>query len=164
MTLEPRFKTNQGLCEGDQERCTGDICPVFGTYIVKAFRDGKRRVRGCDDPAVRGRRARTKGDAKARQARKRLKIAGSNTRHEELWGGPVLTEMKSGVKAKTVKTFYELCRAQSEAARAIGNDRPFVAGACPDGTNHTYYVVRDDDLERFVFDLAIAWGMGGPGA
>lgn len=164
VTVEPRFKHNMGECEGNRDRCTGDTCPIYGTYQARTFVDGRRRVRGCDDPAARGRRNRTKGDAKARRARKGLRIAGANTRHEELWAGAVLTEMKAGGKAKTVQTAYENARQQSDAARPIGKIDPFVAGFCPDNTRHTYYVIRDDDIEAAVFALAEMWGYGGGGA
>ncbi len=159
-TSSPITGPEKGYCEGNQERCTGDGCPVFAT-LLKPSRDGRRRVRGCDDPTARGKRNRAKGDAKARRARRGLRLGGANTRHEELWGGPVRTESKAGLKAKTVATAYNASRAQSEAARPTGDVRPFVASFCPDGSKHTLFVIRDDDLETAVFAMAEAWGFGG---
>lgn len=156
-TASPITGPEKGECEGDQSRCTGDGCPLFAT-LLHASRDGKRRVRGCDDPSARGKRNRAKGDRRARGARKQLGLAGANTRHEELWGGPVRTEAKAGGKAKPVATAYNLARAQSEAARPIGDTRPFVASFCPDGSKHTLFVIRDDDMEAVAFALAEAWG------
>ncbi len=123
-TSSPITGPEKGYCEGNQERCTGDGCPVFAT-LLKPSRDG------------------------------------ANTRHEELWGGPVRTESKAGLKAKTVATAYNASRAQSEAARPTGDVRPFVASFCPDGSKHTLFVIRDDDLETAVFAMAEAWGFGG---
>lgn len=150
----------QGPCEGRTDACTADGCPKHGT-LGKPGRDGARRVRACGDPVARGRRSRTKGDSKARVIRRRLGLQGARTRHEEAWGGPVRTEAKAGGKARPVRTAYEACRAQSEAARPFDDHRPFVASFAPDGTGHTYTVIRDDDLEGVVFALAAAWGFGG---
>lgn len=160
--VEPMFKTNQGECEGNQARCSFTDCPKFGT-LGKVWRDGKRRVRGCGDPSARGARNRLKGDSKARRARKGLRIAGANTRHEELWGGVVRTESKAGAAAGANKvwTAYRNARAQSDAAHPVGNTQPFIALFCPDGTRHVIYSIRDDDLEAVVFALAEAWGFGG---
>jgi hypothetical protein len=68
---------------------------MFGT-LGRPDRQGVRRVRGCGDPAARGRRNRTKGDSKARRARKKLGLGGHLTRHEENWGGRFRTEVKAG--------------------------------------------------------------------
>lgn len=149
----------KGECEGRRDACSGESCPLFGR-LLKPSRDGRRRVQGCDDPVARGKRSRTKGDTKARAARKSLGLVGANTRHEELWGGPVRTESKAGGKAKPVATAYNLARAQSEAARPMGDTRPFVASFCPDGSKHTLFVIRSDDLEAAVFAMAEAWGYG----
>lgn len=160
MTALPLPGPEKGECEGNQERCSLSGCPKFAG-LLKPSRDGKRRVRGCGDPVARGKRNRAKGDRRALQARKVLGIAGVNSRHEEVWGGTVLTEEKAGRIAKPVQTAYENSRRQSDASRSIGDTRPFVAGFCPDGTKHVYFTVRDDDLERVVFALAEMWGYGG---
>jgi hypothetical protein len=41
----------KGECQGNQDKCNLDGCPKFGTLGV-AGRDGKRRVKGCSDPAA----------------------------------------------------------------------------------------------------------------
>lgn len=139
--------------------CGLEDCTAYGV----AKRNG--HVRGCTSrcPQCRGARNRSKGDSKARRGRKILGLAGANTRHEEHWGGSSLTEFKAGAKANVVQTQYDNSRAQSDASRAIGDNRPFVAGFCPDGTKHVLFVVRDDDLEAFVFGLAEQWGFGEAG-
>ena len=77
----------KGECQGNQEKCNLENCPKFGTLGV-AGRDGKRRVKGCSDPAARGKRSRRKGLNKQRTARKRLGVAPSHKfgdGNEERW-------------------------------------------------------------------------------
>ena len=128
-------------CEGDQERCSADGCPKFGT-LGSAGKDGKRRVKGCMDPAARGKRNRSKGDAKARKARKALGIGGVNSRHEEVWGGQVRVEAKAGKQVEPVATRFLAAEQQSEAARPIGDHRPFVFIAMPDGWSDGIVAMR----------------------
>lgn len=132
--VTPAFKTNQGECQGNQERCQlgkDGRCPLYGT-LGREARDGNRRVRGCGDPAAMGKRNRSKGDRKAAQARKALNLVGPNTRHEEHWRGGLLVESKAGAQVGPIWTRYLAARAQAEASRAIGDTRPFVMVAAPD--------------------------------
>lgn len=132
----------KGECQGRQDRCTlGDQCPKFG-LLGRAGRDGARRVKGCGDPVARGKRNRAKGDSKARRARKMLGIAGANTRHEELWGGALRVEMKAGAQIEPIATRFRAALAQSEASRAVGDIRPFVLVAMPDGESDGLAVMR----------------------
>ncbi|HEY7531671.1 MAG TPA: hypothetical protein VH681_02675, partial [Nitrospiraceae bacterium] len=70
--------------------------------------------RSCDCFSCRGRRARNKGKIKQRAARKAAEkvfkaSAGPSvtaTANEENWRLPVRMEVKSGIQAKTVGTFY----------------------------------------------------------
>ena len=124
----------KGECQGDKDRCTLDNCPLFGT-LGRPDRRGVRRVRGCADPAARGRRNRTKGDAKARRARKKLGLGGHLTRHEENWAGAFRTEIKAGAQVGPIATRFNSAKAQSDAAKALGDIRPFVMVAMPDGTS-----------------------------
>lgn len=132
-------------CEGNKDKCSNDNCPLFGT-LGKAGRDGKRRVKGCNDPVARGKRNRAKGDSKARRARKTLGIAGANTRHEEHWGGAFRVEVKAGKQIEPIWTRYLLAEGQSEQARAIGDIRPFLMIAMPDGSSDGLIVGRMSQL------------------
>lgn len=156
--VQPNLKL-KAECQGNQEKCSVEGCPKFGT-LGRVGRDGNRRVPGCGDPSARGKRNRTKGDSKARRARVGLRIPGAMSRHEENWAGAVLTEMKAGTKggANKVWTAYQNARNQSDAARPVGATQPFVAGFCPDGTKHVVYAIRDDDIEAVVVGLAQMWG------
>ena len=121
----------KGECQGNQEKCNVDGCPKFET-LGRAGRDGKRRIRGCADPAARGKRNRAKGDSKARKARKRLGIGGANTRHEELWGGALRVEVKAGAQIEPIATRFRAAEAQSRAGKSLGDIRPFAFVAMPD--------------------------------
>lgn len=131
----------KGECQGNQDRCTLQECPKFG-LLGRAGRDNKRRVKGCGDPVARGKRNRAKGDSKARRARKMLGIAGANTRHEELWGGVVRVEMKAGAQVSPIVTRYRNAEQQSEQSRSLGDIRPFVLVAMPDGESDGLAVMR----------------------
>ena len=132
----------KGECQGNADRCTlGDDCPKFG-LLLRESRDGKRRIKGCGDPVARGKRNRAKGDSKARRARKMLGIAGANTRHEELWGGALRVEMKAGAQIEPIATRFRAAYAQSQASRSIGDIRPFVLVAMPDGESDGLAVMR----------------------
>jgi hypothetical protein len=71
-----------------------------------------------------------------------LGIAGANTRHEELWGGALRVEMKAGAQIEPIATRFRAALAQSEAARAVGDIRPFVLVAMPDGESDGLAVMR----------------------
>lgn len=132
-------------CEGNRDKCTNADCPLYGT-LGKPGRDGKRRVKRCGDPVARGKRNRSKGDAKARRARKALGIAGANTRHEEHWGGAFRIEVKAGKQVEPVWTRFRSAEQQSEQHRAIGDPRPFLLVAMPDGTGEGLIVGRLSEL------------------
>lgn len=144
----------KGECGGNRDRCTlGAQCPKFG-LLGRPARDGARRVKGCGDPVARGKRNRAKGDSKARRARKMLGIAGANTRHEELWGGAVRVEIKAGAQIEPIATRYRLAEQQSEQHRALGDIRPFVLVAMPDGEQDGLCVVRLSVMSMFLEMIA----------
>lgn len=135
----------KGDCEGNRDKCSLDDCPKFGT-LGRPDRNGKRRVRGCGDPAARGKRNRAKGDSKARRARRLLGIAGANSRHEEHWGGLLRVEVKAGSQVSPIFTRFDAARSQSEAARSIGDVRPFAMVAMPDGTSNGVVLMSLEDF------------------
>lgn len=137
---------DKGPCEGKADKCTVGKCPLFGT-LTKPSRDGRRRIRGCGDPTARGKRNRVKGDSKARLARKKMGIPGVNSRHEEVWGGPVRIEAKAGKQIKPIATRFNAARAQSEEARPIGDTRPFVMVALPDGETDGIVLISLSDWQ-----------------
>lgn len=123
----------KGYCEGNKDKCNSVGCPLFGT-LGRPGRDGARRIRNCGDPAARGKRNRIKGDSKARRARKKLGLGGHLTRHEENWGGAFRCEIKAGAQVGPIWTRFRDAKAQSDTAKSLGDNRPFVMVAMPDGT------------------------------
>jgi hypothetical protein len=149
----------KGECQGNHERCSLDGCPLFGT-LGRPDRHGVRRVRGCSDPAARGRRNRTKGDSKARRARKKLGLGGHLTRHEENWGGAFRTEIKAGLQVSPIATRFVQAKSQSDAAKALGDVRPFVMVAMPDGTSKGIILMDLDEFSELVALLTDYAGQG----
>lgn len=142
----------KGDCQGNQDKCNLDGCPKFGT-LGKPGRDGNRRIKGCGDPVARGKRNRTKGDNKARRARKKLGLAATGkagTRHEEHWGGMFRVEVKAGAQVGPIWTRFSSARAQSEASKAYGDIRPFIMIAMPDGTSEGIVLLGLQDLADLV--------------
>ena len=126
----------KGECQGIGEKCGLPSCPLYG-LLGRVGRDGNRRVRGCNDPAARGKRNRTKGDSKARAARKKLGLSATGkagSRHEEHWGGMFRVEVKAGAQVGPIATRFNQARLQSLAAKSLGDLRPFCMLAMPDGT------------------------------
>lgn len=111
-------------------------------------------LRDCTCYSCRGRRNRSKGKKKQRQARKGLEktfqtMAGPTsvaTSDEENWRLPVRAEIKAGGMAKTVDTFYRNTKGQSDQQKAIGDLRPFIAVAMVDGSTDGLVVIRMSDL------------------
>lgn len=136
-------------CEGNQDKCNAEGCPIFGT-LGNPGKDGKRRVKGCGDPVARGKRNRAKGDAKARAARKKLGIPGANSRHEETWGGRFRVEMKAGAQVGPIATRFLQAWAQSEAARAHGDIRPFAMVAMPDGSTDGIVLMKLSEFAELI--------------
>lgn len=116
--------------------------------------------RSCDCFSCRGTRNRRKGQVKQRQARRNLekafgKPAGptvTSTTHEETWRLPVRAEVKAGGQAKTVDTFYRNTKSQADLSKAIGDLRPFMAVAQPDGTLDGLAVIRLSDLTQLFME------------
>lgn len=116
-------------------------CGEYGTLNKRGH-----VARACRCPSCRNRNNSRRGDAKARKVKRLLGLHGPLSRHEETWQGPIRVEVKSGRKAGPVATFYRNCRDQSDAARAVGDVRPFVAVGVPDGDGVGFAVIRVDDL------------------
>lgn len=110
-------------------------CGLFGT-LGKPDRFGRRHVRGCPCRRCLGRRARRSGVTKQRKARRAMGIAGPTmgADHEENWRGNVRIEVKSGARdAGPVGTRFLANEGQSEGARPIGDNRPFMTIWMPPG-------------------------------
>lgn len=133
-----------------------DGCGKFG----RPTRNG--HVQGCKGPpgqpcrSCLGRRSRRNGKTRQRAARKALGIPGLSlgADEEELWRGHVRVEVKSGHRDTVpIDTRYRAMRAQSDAARAIGDNRPFLAIVMPPGTSDGIFMGRLSELRD------VAWAV-----
>jgi hypothetical protein len=120
-------------------------CGLHGTPRARPL----GHIRGCKCKRCEGKRNRSKGDAKALKARKVLGIAGANTRHEELWGGDVRVEVKAGAQVNPIATRYMLAEQQSEQHRPVGDPRPFILVAMPDGMSDGLVVMRLSSFAQY---------------
>lgn len=142
----------KGYCQGNIDRCSSQSCPLFGT-LGRPDKKGVRRVKGCGDPVARGKRNRRKGDSKARRARKKLGLGGHLTRHEENWGGAFRVEIKAGAQIKAIATKFNAAKAQSDAAKALGDIRPFAMVAMPDGSSEGIVLMTLSEFSELVILL-----------
>lgn len=134
-------------------------CGLGGTP-KKPNRAGVRCVRGCVCNSCRGRANKRKGQRKQAKAVTALGIPRSSIHpgHEEFLGGTIRVEVKSGAQIRPAVTAYLRCEEQSEAARPIGDHRPFVAVAMPDGSSDGIAMVRLSVLNEFVAAMVEQWG------
>lgn len=149
----------KGFCQ-----CDVPTCELFGT-LGRPRADGTRHARGCICASCRGRRNRKKGSKKQRAAQKALGLVGPGktwgANHEENWMGGLRVEVKAGAQVRPADTAFRRMREQSEAARPIGDNRPFVGVAMPDGQSDGIFMCRLSDVTEVA--LAIVTGMGEDG-
>lgn len=125
----------------DSANTTNEVQPNF-----KEPKEPKHE-RGCGCNPCRGRRNRRKGLRKQRDARKALGVPASKfaTQHtnEETWGWEHFrVEVKAGKQVNPVATRFLGAEAQSEGSRAIGDNRPFLMVAMPEGMSDGIVMVR----------------------
>lgn len=117
---EPLFKSNVAECQ-----CG---CGQYGTQR-RPNRDGSICVRSCKCKRCQGRENRKSGLKAQAKATSAVGIKRSSLKpgNEEHLSGALRVEVKSGLEAARVLTAYLNAKAQSDAARSIGDLRPFVA-------------------------------------
>ncbi len=117
-----------GICP-----CGLDSCGLEGK-LKKAFSDGVSHVVGCPCRRCMGRRSKSTGGKAQRTAVKRMGMAYSTiaTGHEENLTGFVRLEAKSGGIVRPLKTAFDKAKAQSDASRPVGDNRPFVFAGIPE--------------------------------
>lgn len=77
--------------------------------------------------------------------------------NEENWRGPFRAEVKSGAQAGPVATRFLAAESQSEVTRPIGDTRPFVFVAMPNGWgDEGLVVVRVSKLADLI-EAAVAY-------
>lgn len=111
-------------------------------------------TRSCKCPKHLGARNKRKGREKQRAAARGLRIPksrfASQMGHEENLRGPVRIEVKAGKQVEPIATRFLAYEKQSEDARPVGDYRPFVAVAMPDGWASGIVMFRLADLDAFI--------------
>ena len=120
-----------------------------------------KKREGWSDNQKRGLTNKNKGRRKQNLARKKLRIPDTKFRsqmgNEESWQGKVRVEVKAGKQVQTLWTKYQKAKEQSDANTRIGDTRPFMFVAMPDGTSNGLVVVELDKLDEVVFALLETW-------
>lgn len=129
-----------------------EVTPITkDDQLADARRDGKH-PRGCKCRPCIGRRNRRSGREKQTAARKALGVVDrfqSRLGDEENWRLPwARVEVKSGAQVGPIATRFLKAEAQSEAARPVGDLRPFVMIAMPPGMTDGLLIVRLRDVDR----------------
>ena len=116
---------------------------------------------GWSDNQKRGLTNKNKGRRKQNLARKKLNIPDTKFRsqmgNEESWQGEVRVEVKAGKQVQTLWTKYLKAKEQSDTNTRIGDTRPFLFVAMPDGTSNGLVVMELAKLEENVFGLTETW-------
>lgn len=131
--------------------CGHERCGLYGTIRKNGH------VRGCPCPRCIGGRNRQRGLKKQRAAKKALGIPNNRFHtkdgNEENWLGAFRVEVKSGKMVGKFAGFFK-AEAQSEANRAIGDTRPFIFVAMPEGMgNEGFVTVRLSDWQTHIAPL-----------
>lgn len=126
------------------------ICPDTG-----------RSRKDCACWPCRNSRNSRKGKAGQRQARTALRLNPERFKNreanEESWRARVRVEVKTGAQVGPIATRYVAARNQSDAHRAIGDLRPFVFAAVPDGSDELLIIAKRD-LYAVIEALVEEWG------
>lgn len=121
----------------------------------------RKNREGWSDNQKRGLTNKNKGRRKQNLARKKLKIPDTKFRsqmgNEESWQGQVRVEVKAGKQVQPIWNKYLKAKEQSNSNKNIGDTRPFMFVAMPDGTTNGLVIVELDKLDEIVFALLETW-------
>lgn len=121
----------------------------------------RKNREGWSDNQKRGLTNKNKGRRKQNLARKKLRIPDTKFRsqmgNEESWQGQVRVEVKAGKQVQPIWTKYLKAKEQSDSNKNIGDTRPFMFVAMPDGTTNGLVIVELDKLDEVVFALLETW-------
>ncbi len=151
--VTPISKTDQLNPVPVQCECTDPRCPKTGKPRKKPFRsNGTRHIQRCPCRQCKGGRSKQRGSRT--QAALARKVGVPPTRfmsqmgHEENWRHPWFRfEHKAGARdAGPIETRYDACVAQSDASKAVGDNRYAIAAFTPPGSSRTLFVLDDRTL------------------
>lgn len=125
---------------------------------------GQKTVKNKDnwtDKQKMGLNNKNKGRRKQNIARKKLGIPDTKFRsqmgHEENWRGEIRVEVKAGKQVQSLWNKYTKAKLQSDDNTRIGDTRPFVFIAMPDGTTNGLVVFEIDKLDEVIQGLIETW-------
>jgi hypothetical protein len=125
---------------------------------------GQKTVKNKDnwtDKQKMGLNNKNKGRRKQNIARKKLGIPDTKFRsqmgHEENWRGEIRVEVKAGKQVQSLWNKYTKAKLQSDDNTRIGDTRPFVFIAMPDGTTNGLVVFEIDKLDEVIQGLIQTW-------
>ena len=86
-------------------------------------------------------------------ARRKLGLAATGnagSRHEEHWSGALRIEAKAGAQVQPIATRFYAAKSQSDAAKALGDIRPFAMVAMPDGKSDGIVLMTLDEFSELL--------------
>tara|TARA_R100000655_G_scaffold99933_1_gene144112 strand:+ start:14915 stop:15400 length:486 start_codon:yes stop_codon:yes gene_type:complete len=102
-----------------------------------------------------------KGRRKQNIARKKLGIPDTKFRsqmgHEENWRGEIRAEVKAGKQVQPLWNKYLKAKEQSDHNTRIGDSRPFIYIAMPDGTTNGLICFELDKLDEVIQAFIETW-------
>ena len=121
----------------------------------------RKNREGWSENQKRGLTNKNKGRRKQNLARKKLRIPDTKFRsqmgNEESWQGQVRVEVKAGKQVQPIWNKYLKAKEQSDSNKNIGDTRPFMFVAMPDGTTNGLVIVELNKLDEIVFALLDTW-------
>ena len=132
------------------------VCPCGCEAVGQPKKNGHPKA--CDHSKCarcRNKNNRVKGKRKQAKATTALGVPRTSISpgHEEFMGGTVRLEVKAGAQIKALATAYLRMEAQSELQRPVGDNRPFVGVAMPDGSSDGFVTFRLSKLNETVAAL-----------
>lgn len=145
--------------------CDHAECPRLGRPQQRKYKDGQH-VRGCPCRRCKGRRTRAGGNAGQRNSAKRAgvkKVGAFFAGHEEHYTGETRIEIKCGAQVRPVFTAFDKHKKQSDAARRIGDSRPFILHARPAAESKRQLTVfestTDEEYRNTLWAMAVQAGV-----
>ena len=125
---------------------------------------GQKTVKNKDnwtDKQKMGLNNKNKGRRKQNIARKKLGIPDTKFRsqmgHEENWRGEIRAEVKAGKQVQPLWNKYQKAKLQSDENTRIGDTRPFIFVAMPDGTTNGLITFELDKLDEVIQAFIETW-------
>lgn len=138
-------------------------CGRYGPPRRKPWADDILCTTNCDKAKCahcRGAGNRAKGKRGQRMAAKSAGVTRHAATHEESFRGALRMEVKADRACQPAVTAFMRLEAQAEAARAVGDPRPFMAAVKVEKATEVIYMFRASQVDAVVTALAEnLWGV-----